>query len=107
MNPAPARRLRPADFGSLLLPTLFLLYLSYHTLNGNRSLPARRHALVEREVLYARLDTLRERRAVLQAKIRDLGNNPRGTVDPDLLSEQLRGPGFIRKDEFLILERNH
>ncbi len=92
----PSRLLRP------LLAVFAVFYLLFHALHGERGIYAWIRDQRELRAVQAELETTKAAREKIELNVRHLRD---GSIDPDLLDEQMRRMmGVMKPGEVMVLE---
>jgi cell division protein FtsB len=83
-----------------VLVTAVLAYFGYHALHGERGLLAWMDKSRALEAARQELSTIGAERALLDREVQAF---QRDSIDRDLLEEELRGLGYVRPNEVIIL----
>ena len=93
-------RMKGAIFPALIVLSLF--YFSYHAMEGNHGLKAWLHSRGEQAILSQKAAVIRSEREALERKVALLKPD---NLDPDLLSEEVRGVlGYTHENEVVIYQ---
>lgn len=93
-------RMKGAAFPALIVLSLF--YFSYHAMEGNHGLKAWLHSRGEQAILAEKAAVIRAEREALERKVALLKPD---NLDPDLLSEEVRGVlGYTHENEVVIYQ---
>ena len=85
---------------TLVFACAVLAYFAYHAVHGSRGLLAWVDRNRELEAVRAELAAVTDERATLERRLRSL--QP-GRADRDVLEEELRQLGYIRRNEVIVL----
>lgn len=97
------RQHKTRNTGRFIVPAIAVVFLSYfgfHAYHGKYGIYSKYRLEARADRLQTKLDTLKDRRAALEHRIRLLHD---GTLEKDMLDEQARRAlNLARKDEVII-----